>query len=265
MFATNLINGLPAFLKGKAYPHVNDSKDTVSHQLYDTDIDCFEYIASRPDLLEASQRLYREQSAERKSWIHEASVPKDDFVLGPDDLEAGRVLFVDIGGGMGHQCLELRKAHPTLKGRFVLEDVPAVLEMAKNSQPLRRNDIEIAEQDIFQPQSVIGAKVYYMRSVLHSYPDGRCLVILKHLRLAMRSDSILIVDDMVLAEHQPDYKSIDYDLLMMCAQAGMERWLLQFDCLLRQAGFKIRDVWKYDADDKIIVAMPGDEVRGDKV
>lgn len=265
MFATNLINGLPNFLKAKAYQDVNDPRDTVFHQLYETDVDCFEYIASRPDLLKASQRLYREQSAERKSWIHEPSVHKDDFVLNSEDVEAGRVLFVDIGGGMGHQGLELRKAHPNLKGRFILEDVATVLELANQTQPLQQYDIEVIEQDIFQPQSVVGAKIYYMRSVLHNYPDDRCVVILKHLRPAMTSDSVLIIDGMVLAEQKPDYKSIDYDLLMMCAQAGMERSLRQFDRLLRQAGLKIRDVWKYDADDKIIVAVPGDEVVDQKV
>jgi ribosomal protein RSM22 (predicted rRNA methylase) len=69
------------------------------------------------------------------------------------DARRGDVLFVDVGGGNGSQCAALRERFPSLQGRIVLQDRPAVLEnaaviegvekMAHNfltEQPLKSNE-----------------------------------------------------------------------------------------------------------------------------
>lgn len=38
-----------------------------------------------------------------------------------------RVLMVDVGGGFGQQSVGLRKKYPGLKGRVVLQDLPATI------------------------------------------------------------------------------------------------------------------------------------------
>ena len=48
------------------------------------------------------------------------------------DVEDGEVVFVDVGGGIGHQCQLLREAYPGMPGRLVLQDKPYVVERALN-------------------------------------------------------------------------------------------------------------------------------------
>lgn len=49
-----------------------------------------------------------------------------------DGTEADAPVFVDVGGGNGHQCVALRRRCPCLKGqrRVVLQDLPSILEKA---------------------------------------------------------------------------------------------------------------------------------------
>ena len=39
-------------------------------------------------------------------------------------------IFVDVGSGMGHQCLALRDRLPNLKGRIIMQDLVTVLKRA---------------------------------------------------------------------------------------------------------------------------------------
>lgn len=61
-------------------------------------------------------------------------------------------VFVDVGGGSGHQCAELRSALPNVKGRVILQDTPAVLAHAISGP-----DVERMEYDYFTEQPVKGA------------------------------------------------------------------------------------------------------------
>ena len=50
-------------------------------------------------------------------------------------------------------------------------------------------------QDFFQPNPVKNAAIYFMRAILHDWPDSICLTILKHLRDAAGPNSKLVVID----------------------------------------------------------------------
>jgi demethylsterigmatocystin 6-O-methyltransferase len=60
-------------------------------------------------------------------------------------------IFVDVGGGSGHQCAELRSKFPGVKGRVILQDRPAVLANA-----ISRPDVERMEHDYLTEQTVKG-------------------------------------------------------------------------------------------------------------
>ena len=55
------------------------------------------------------------------------------------------VAIVDVGGGMGHDLVELKKKHPELSGRFILQDLPQVIEQVP--QPLE--GIEVTVHDFY--------------------------------------------------------------------------------------------------------------------
>lgn len=60
-------------------------------------------------------------------------------------------VFVDVGGGIGHQCLALKTKYPQLPGRVVLQDLSVALEHAIPMQ-----NVEVLAHDFFEPQPIKG-------------------------------------------------------------------------------------------------------------
>ena len=60
-------------------------------------------------------------------------------------------VFVDIGGGIGHQCVELRSKLPELPGRIILQDLAHCVDGA-----ILTPGVENVVHDIFQPQPIRG-------------------------------------------------------------------------------------------------------------
>lgn len=61
------------------------------------------------------------------------------------------VLFVDMGGNIGHQCADFKARYPNVEGRVVLQDLPYAIDMA-----LKTDGVENTVHDIFTPQTVKG-------------------------------------------------------------------------------------------------------------
>ncbi len=108
------------------------------------------------------------------------------------------------------------------------------------------DSIEIVTHDFFTPQPIIGtcpprltrldavhglsnlaaslgARSYYLRSILHDWPDDKCVEILENLRLSMTSDSVVLIDEIVLSEKGAPHRATQYDIIMMVATGAMER------------------------------------------
>lgn len=64
-------------------------------------------------------------------------------------------------------------------------------------------DVIFEEHDFFQSQPVTNASVFYLRTVLHDWPDSLALNILQHLRDAAQPETRLIIADMVPAHTSP--------------------------------------------------------------
>lgn len=45
-------------------------------------------------------------------------------------IQTESVLFVDIGGGPGHQCMALKERYPQIERRIILQDTEAVIREA---------------------------------------------------------------------------------------------------------------------------------------
>lgn len=66
------------------------------------------------------------QRAGQASWFEAFHL--QHFESGRTDPEIP--VFIDVGGGVGHQCLALRARFPALKMRIILQDLPSVLHQA---------------------------------------------------------------------------------------------------------------------------------------
>jgi ubiquinone/menaquinone biosynthesis C-methylase UbiE len=153
----------------------------------------------------------------------------------------GQTLLIDIGGGMGHDIVEFKKRYPQLPGKLVLQDLPQVIDDIKEPLP---EGVEAVKYDMYTPQPIKGAKVYYMRTVLHDWPNKQALQVLARIREAMTKDSILLLNENTLpADHVPPY-SAELDFTMMEVFASLERTEKQWLELLEEADFKVVNVWE---------------------
>lgn len=66
-------------------------------------------------------------------------------------VTADRAVFVNVGGGIGHQCAEFKKAHPEIPGRVVLEDLQHSINAA-----LPTPGVENMVHNFFEKQPVKG-------------------------------------------------------------------------------------------------------------
>ena len=95
-----------------------------------------------------------------------------------------------------------------------------------------------------------------MRNILHDYPDKQCVTILKNTMTAMKKDSKILIDDMVLPNSGVHWQSTQLDMAMMTSLAAIERTKEQWYALLERAGLKINKIWTYTTSlqDSIIEA-----------
>ena len=107
-------------------------------------------------------------------------------------------------------------------------------------------------------QPIHGAKVYYLRNVIHNWQDEPSKVILSQISKVMVPDSILIVDDVIMPEIGASWKQSSMDLAMMTMLAALERTKEHFSRMFKECGLQLRDVWTYDKEygDSFIVAVP---------
>jgi demethylsterigmatocystin 6-O-methyltransferase len=104
----------------------------------------------------------------------------------------------------------------------------------------------------------LGARIYYMRNIIHDYPDDKAVIILKNTIAALAPDSVILIDDMVLPDSGAHWQATQLDLTMMTALASMERTQVQWYALTENSGLKINKIYTYTAtlQDSIIECVP---------
>ncbi|KAK3296330.1 O-methyltransferase-domain-containing protein [Chaetomium fimeti] len=118
-----------------------------------------------------------------------------------ETLPAGS-LVVDVGGGIGHISTAVAQKHPLL--RFQVQDFG---DLAEESSLLRQSAgvsdrVQFCPHNFFDPQPETSreAAVYFLRNIMHNWPDMDCRRILKPIVEVMSPDSRLVVCDIVLPE-----------------------------------------------------------------
>ena len=99
--------------------------DTAFHVAHHTTDHFMKFLAAKPDFRKAFQLYMTGFDEGRGSWMDFFPV-KENLGKGARDDEAA-IMFVDVGGGMGHEAVALKKRFPDLPGRFVVQDLPQVV------------------------------------------------------------------------------------------------------------------------------------------
>lgn len=102
------------------------------------------------------------------------------------------------------------------------------------------------------------ARAYYFRTILHDYPDDKCLAILEHTVAAMGPNSFILIDDIIVPDKGAHPRTTEMDYIMMTTLAAMERTRKQWDDLLDAAGLEVvqRVTYLDDSADSIQVVKP---------
>jgi demethylsterigmatocystin 6-O-methyltransferase len=138
---------LPSFLKDTSYQNPSDSLHTCFQRGHNTDLHAFKWAAAHPESFKNFNLWMTASRMGKRSWLDEFNFEQE--VASNSTPE--EVIFVDVGGGIGTQCLNLRTHFPHLKGRVILQDLATPIKQA-----LPVDGMEAMVHDFWTEQPVEG-------------------------------------------------------------------------------------------------------------
>ncbi|KAL4789342.1 S-adenosyl-L-methionine-dependent methyltransferase [Aspergillus venezuelensis] len=245
-----------SYLSSNGYKNPEDASNAPFQLAYNTQSHYFDWLRQNPDAQGAFNSVMTQTQQYRGADWFDIYPVEERLRISPD-----RVLLVDIGGGVGHDILAFRRRFPKLSGKLVLQDLPQVIDSLDHYYG-DRNPFEVSgaaaeaggitpiAHNMFEPQPITGARVYYMRTVLHDFPDKQALLALARVREAMANtpDSVLFVHEHIMADglDVPPLAAI-LDIHMMEIFSSLERTEREWVDLLERAGFRVARVWNEES------------------
>lgn len=229
---------LPAYLKDTGYRNPVDAFDGPFQSVNATKDHYFTWLQANPEVQRAfnyTMGIPRLSFGEEQ-WFD--FFPVEEKLLSGTSTDT--VVLVDIGGGRGHDLREFRDKFHSASGRLILQDLPTVIDDITD-QPA---GIQLMKHDFFTVQPVKGARAYYLRTVLHDWPDNQARKILEMIRLAMGKDSILLLYEIVVPDAGHSLWAAEMDINLMASLAALERTRKQWVDLLDSSGFELKAVWE---------------------
>ncbi|KAJ5655900.1 hypothetical protein N7507_007850 [Penicillium longicatenatum] len=218
------------------YQNPEDAYDAPFQLAYNTKSHYFEWLSQNQTKQDIFNSVMTQSQQYRGADWFEAYPVQEKLRVSAD-----QVLLVDMGGGVGHDIKAFKKRFPNLPGKLVLQDLPQVIRTIKEPLP---EGMTALSHNIFERQPVSGARAYYMRTVLHDFPDKQALVALSHIRDAMSEDSILLVHEHTMSDDlDVPPLAATLDLHMMEIFSSLERTEKEWVVLLERVGFKVAKVW----------------------
>ena len=109
--------------------------------------------------------------------------------------------------------------------------------------------------DFFTPQPVIGARAYFLHSILHNWPDEKARDVLTNLKPAMRKgySKVLIMDIVLSDESQALSYAVDIRMLWNFGVA--ERSEREWKTLIDSVGLEVAKIWNPLSDEASIIEL----------
>lgn len=142
---------------------VRDGPFQYAHGIKET---TFDYWAKDPTVTKTFNTFMTGVRGSRPHWVHWFPI-REELINGSSGKDED-VLLVDVGGGKGHDLNKFITTFPDAKGRYVLEDLPVVIDDTYDRNPR----IEAVKHDFFQEQPIPGKSAnlcsYYWFWLFHS-------------------------------------------------------------------------------------------------
>jgi 6-hydroxytryprostatin B O-methyltransferase len=167
-----------------------------------------------------------------------------------------------VGGSSGHGSIALAKAFPELL--FIVQDLATNIEDGRASvaatHPELASRIDFQAHDFFEPQPVRDADVYFLRMIIHDWPDSEAAVILRNTVQAMKPGARLVIMDTTLPAPGSVPATLERllrlrDLTMMQAFNSKERSPEDWDALLAAVDPRVKLVQTFKPFGSVLSIM----------
>ncbi|KAJ5787470.1 S-adenosyl-L-methionine-dependent methyltransferase [Penicillium paradoxum] len=252
------------------HPDFKDSTDprkTPFNLAYNTELLIFDWMKTvRPDIGQRCNTAMAGKGINLGQYLS----------LYPWASEAGKTI-IDVGGGVGAGTLPFLQAHGSLRLKIqdLPESEPKFHEYVKTSFPeFEGSDrVEFLAHDFFTPQSEKEADIYFLRHVIHDWPDADAHRILSNCAAVMAPHSkLLILEHMISPTYRPDGSAVTHDFIapkpllanwgqsvtsrldlqvLACLNAK-QRTETEFRTLVAKAGLEAVRVWRNAGQDTIL-------------
>lgn len=250
-----IFQALPEFLAKTGYKSPSDDAHSPFQYGLKTKKPFFAYMEDNKRLADAFNNFLIGYAKVSPRWFE--YYPVEERLFGG---EPKGPFLVDVGGGLGHETIRLAAQYPNLPGALILQDQPSVIAKAQAS-PSFPSTIKAVAHDFFQPQpsEFRGARVYFLRLILHDWTDEKSAAILSHIRDAMvPGHSRLLINETVMKDTGAPWQQTSLDWQMMSVVASRERTETQWRELLKASGLEIRGIWRKDTESVIEAVLEGD-------
>ncbi|ROV87606.1 hypothetical protein VSDG_09603 [Cytospora chrysosperma] len=243
---------LPAFLRKNGYKNPTDGSHTPFGMAFQTTDIPYIWFSKHPENLQHFNDYMALRRTSDLTWL--AKYPVAEEAAG---WPVEKPLYVNVGGGVGHQCAQFKERFPdlSLPGRLILQDMPHSIEKA-----LPTLGVQNMAYNFFEPQPVKDAKFYHMRGVLHNHPPDRVRKLLENTKAAMGPGSVLLVDEQVFPEEGVNFIAACIDITMLSAFASMERTEKQWSRVFAEVGLELVRTYAYNSanyESVMDVRLPG--------
>lgn len=117
---------LPDFLAEHEYQNPDDSEHGPFQKGHHVDIPVWMWATQNPALFNYFNQFVGASRESQNTFLDAFPFEKELC----HDVKPDTPLFVDVGGGIGHQCQLLRTRLPHVSGRVVFQDLPPVIAQA---------------------------------------------------------------------------------------------------------------------------------------
>jgi len=175
----------------------------------------------------------------------------------------------DVGSGIGSFSWNLLASFPNVK--VVLHDLPETVTLAKNiwmkdhSDAVTARRVDFAPGNFFESVPAPECDIYYLRSIIHNWPDAQALTILTNVRNAMSPNSRVLIHEYIMKPlHRKATQSVNdeiadepllpnfgagqvrlyhQDMTMMLLYNAKERTIEETSSICLKAKLKLEKVW----------------------
>ncbi|KAI4595374.1 hypothetical protein KJ359_007049 [Pestalotiopsis sp. 9143b] len=241
---------LPEYLKSTGFALPTELADGPFQAAHKSQLPFFAWLDQNPPYLEVFSNYMSAYRAGKPSWVDPGFYPIRYRLGKVYDPDCSEVLLVDVGGGIGHDLQELKRKHPDLPGKLVLQDRAQVIATVPDAgvvfEPMDRHD-QLIDQD---------RRVAGLHGGLQLFENLDAVVVAPVVEERVQIISAGVLDGLrreEIVERKASWPITSMDHLMMVLGAMKERTQADWENILTRAGFKVVQVYSYEMGSESLI------------